>query len=266
MRITHRAASQNIKAQINRRAEGLEQAWRHVSSGKRVERPSDDPAAVSRILTYRSLLNEVEQRRFQATQGISVLTTADTAIGEAGKILEKAQELALASGSGSANEEDRKVMGVQVEQLLRQLRDVARTQYDDRPLFAAGAGNFSATDMSGLELDEAGVFGPTMAAMEQLQDELSAGQRASNDSLGDLKGSLDNLLSYRTRVGARTNRLEMLESRLMVMEHDLIKRRSIDEEVDLGLAMIELKEEENAYQAALAASARVMRIQLVDFL
>jgi flagellar hook-associated protein 3 FlgL len=212
MRITHKFNSQNIKSNLSKRSELMETAWRHVSTGKRVERPSDDPAAVSRILSYRSLLSEVDQRRFQAEQGMSVLTAAETAMGEAGEIVSKAQDLALASGSGSANPEDIKIMGVQVDQLLAQLNDVANKKYDDRTLFASGGSLFSASDMSGLQLSRDSVFGSALSALEKLKNELSSGNRASDATISDLKTGFDDIISNRTQVGARTNRLERKRS------------------------------------------------------
>jgi flagellar hook-associated protein 3 FlgL len=185
---------------------------------------------------------------------------------EAGKVMIKAQELTVASGSGAATGEDRHIMGVQVEQLLNELNDIADTKYDDRPLFASGAGLFSASDMAGLDLAKDKVFGPAIEALEQLKTELLAGNPATAATSEDLSSSVDNLLGYRTGIGARMNRLEGLESRLLVMEQDLINRQSQDEEVDMAKAMVDLKEEETAYQAALSATARIMRVSLVDFL
>lgn len=266
MRITQRSASNTIKANLARGAEQLELAWRHVASGKRVERPSDDPAAVARILSYRSLQSEVAQRRFQAEQGLSVLTTVSSAFDEAGKVMAKAQELALASGSGGASEEDRKVMGKQVEEMLAQLQDIMDMKYDDRELFGSPGTFYSSTDMSNLQLDKNAIFGPAVSVLQQLQVELSSGNRASDASIAAVTSASDNIMMYNTQVGARVNRLEGLQERLLVMEEDLTTRRSADEEVDIAKAIVDLNEEQTAYQSALSATARIMQVSLVDFL
>lgn len=266
MRITHTYTTRSIKSQLARRVAGMEGAWRHVSSGKQVERPSDDPAAVSRILSYRSLLGAVKERRFQVEAGVSLLATADVALDSASQAVMKAQDLALASGSGSNNESDLRHMSLQVDQLLENLKDVANAKYDNRLLFADGAVNFSATDVAGLRLSRGSVFGVSFKALEQLRDELAAGKGATGETLEAIEAGLDVLVSYRTQVGARENRLEALQSRLLVMEEDLISRKSSDEEVDMARAMVDLKEEEIAYQAALAATARLMHVSLVDYL
>jgi flagellar hook-associated protein 3 FlgL len=266
LRITHAQTAQSVKEQLAQGAGRMQQAWRHVSSGRRVERPSDDPAATARILSYRSLLSGVEQRRFQVEAGHSLLTTVDTVLGSADLLLMEAQDLALNAGSPGVSEDDRRSMAEKVQGLIEQLEDIAETKYDNRALFAAGAANTSAVDLAGLDLSAQNVFATPLAALQDLYDELSAGDRVSDVTLAALKGGLDALVSYRTQVGVRVNRLESLTSRLLTMEHDLVDRKSGDEEVDLGQAMIDLKEEETAYQAALAASARLMRISLVDFL
>lgn len=251
---------------MSRRAEQLEKAWRQASSGKRVERPSDDPGAMARLLSYRSAQAEIEQRRFQAEQGISFLTAADTALKQAEQVMLKAQELATASKSGSASAQDIKSIAIQVEQLLAELQEISGRQYDAQALFAAGATHFSAADMADFELEREVVFSPAFAALHQLKAELGDETPASDTTIDDLQKAADHILNYHAQVGARTNRLEALQNRLTMLEHDLAVRRSADEEVDFAGVMITLKEEEMAYQAALSITARIMQVSLVDFL
>lgn len=266
MRITHAQQAQSVKDQVVLRSERLQQAWRHASAGKRVERPSDDPTAIARILTYRSLLSGVGERRFQVEAGHSLLTAADAALAGADALLLEAEELAIYAGSPGLSESDLRTLGDKVQGLIEQLTDMTQTKYDNRLLFDSGAANTSATDLAGLDLGAETIFAEPLAALQKLREELAAGQRTSDETLGALKGGLDALVSARTQVGVRVNRLESLKERLLSMEHDLIERKSADEEVDLGRALIELKEEETAYQTALAATAQLLRVSLVDFL
>jgi flagellar hook-associated protein 3 FlgL len=266
LRVTHSFSSQIIKANLNKRAESLTAVWQQASSGKRVERPSDDPGAVSRLLSYRSVQSEIEQRRFQAQQGISFLTAADTALSQAEQVLLKAQELATASRSGSAAEDSIRSMGIEVEQFLAELNELAEQKYGDQALFAAGAVHFSAADMADFELERHAVFGLAFAALDQLKDELLAAGPAAAETLNELQKAVEHIRNYHVQVGARTNRLEALQIRLASLEQDLTARRSADEEVDFAQALIDLKEEELAYQAALSATARIMKVSLVDYL
>jgi flagellar hook-associated protein 3 FlgL len=266
LRITHAQRAQNAKDQVTLRAERLQKAWQHASGGRRVERPSDDPTAIARILTYRSLLSGIEERRFQVEAGHSLLSTADGVLSGANALLIEAQELAVYSGSPGLSESDLRILGDKVGGLIEQLRDIAQTRYDNRLLFDSGATNTSAADLAGLDLGAEEIFAEPLAALERLHGELAAGDRAGDETLAALKEAMDALVGVHTAVGVRINRLESLQDRLLTMEHDLIERKSADEEVDLGWALIQLKEEETAYQTALTATAQLLRISLADFL
>ena len=218
------------------------------------------------FLTYRSLLSGIEERRFQVEAGHSLLSTADAVLSGANTLMIEAQELAVYSGSPGLSENDLRILGDKVAGLIEQLKDIAQTRYDNRRLFDSGAANTSAADLAGLDLGAQRIFGEPLAALERLHAELAAGEKASDETLGALKEAMDALVCVHTSVGVRINRLESLKDHLLTMEHDLIERKSADEEVDLGWALIQLKEEETAYQTALAATAQLLRISLVDFL
>lgn len=265
MRITHKVISMDIKENITLRTNRMQQAHKRMSEGKRLYVPSDDPGAVSRVLAIRTLLGDVADRRFQAEAGVSVLNAADSAINEADNVMQKATELAVASGGG-LNEIDRNNIALQVEGLLTQLESAADTLYDDRPLFIEADNTTGATGFLGLGLAKEAVFGEAIAALKSLHADLKNGEAATDETLKTIRDGLDALLVYRTQIGVRTNRLEAMQRRLIELEQDLTKRRSIEEEVDIAQALIDLKEEEAAYQSALHATARVMSVSLVDFL
>jgi flagellar hook-associated protein 3 len=77
---------------------------------------------------------------------------------------------------------------------------------------------------------------------------------------------MNNVLRSRADVGARTNRVDLTEDR---MGNDLInftKLMSENEDVDVAETIMNLKNEENVYQASLAGGARIIQQTLVDFL
>ncbi|HHW10167.1 MAG TPA: hypothetical protein GXX29_09360 [Firmicutes bacterium] len=266
MRVTHRMMTEGIKDTLVRRSSRLEDAHRRMSEVKRIFKPSDDPGALSRLLSLRSLLRETEDRRFQTRAALSVLAMADSALSEACEVMHKASDIAVTSG-GTLNEEDLKnSLALQVKELIDQLNMTAATRYDDLYLFCQDANTKGAAGIFGFGMTKDGIFAPALAALEALYNELSAGRQASDGTIEALQEGLRNILAFRTQAGARTNRLEALEMRLITLEEDLIRRKSVEEEVDIALAMIDLREEEMVYQAALSATARVMQVSLVDYL
>ena len=177
----------------------------------------------------------------------------------------KAQELATRRNRAALRHKTSKALPSRLSSCWRNSRKFLAGNMTLSP-FAAGATHFSAADMADFELEARGGFSPAFAALHQLKAELGDETPASDTTIDDLQKAADHILDYHAQVGARTNRLEALQNRLTVLEHDLAVRRSADEEVDFAGVMITLREEEMAYQAALSITARIMQVSLVDFL
>ncbi|MDV2684292.1 flagellar hook-associated protein FlgL [Alkalihalophilus lindianensis] len=84
--------------------------------------------------------------------------------------------------------------------------------------------------------------------------------------IDDMFGHIDHLVSERAELGARINRVEMIENRLM--EQDVFAKRimSDNEDVDLEKVIIDLTTQESIHRAALAVGARLIQPSLLDFL
>ena len=67
-------------------------------------------------------------------------------------------------------------------------------------------------------------------------------------------------------IGARTNMLEATQSRNLLSRDNRISSLNEIESIDLPKTLTDLKLQEVAYQASLAAAARVIQPSLMDFL
>jgi flagellar hook-associated protein 3 FlgL len=77
---------------------------------------------------------------------------------------------------------------------------------------------------------------------------------------------MDRVTGALSEVGTRTARVERALQSAKDAELGLTNSLSEIENTDLPKAMVELQMQEVAYQAALAATARVLQPSLVDFL
>lgn len=131
-------------------------------------------------------------------------------------------------------------------------------------------GELTLTDLSGnlepvlgLSAGTKNVFGvlDDLAAALDSQD-----PGAVSRLLGRLDRALDDLLNQRGLLGARTRNLEFARDRLEA--HNLTNEtlKSDIEGVDVPGAVVKLSAEEQAYQVALAAGARIFNVSILDFL
>lgn len=84
--------------------------------------------------------------------------------------------------------------------------------------------------------------------------------------LDHLSKQTDKVVNERAELGARTNRVEMIEER--VMEQEVVARRILanNEDADMEKVIIDLKSQESVHRASLAAGARIIQPTLLDFL
>lgn len=84
--------------------------------------------------------------------------------------------------------------------------------------------------------------------------------------LDNISTQMDKVVNERAELGARYNRVEMTERR--IMEQEVIAKRimSNNEDADMEKVIMDLKSQETVHRAALAASARIIQPSLMDFL
>lgn len=107
------------------------------------------------------------------------------------------------------------------------------------------------------------------ADLEGLERTLSnpdAGSADIEKFLSKLDTHMNNTVNERAELGARMNRIEMMENRLGSQELIAEKVMSKNEDVDLEKVIIELMLLENVHQASLATGARIIQPSLMDFL
>ena len=154
--------------------------------------------------------------------------------------------------------------------------------YEAPRLEAAGVVTFSGdsnpvnrTVADGVTVDVAvagpAAFGPDGDNVFDHLDALATALRAGDvngmqTGIGRLAADSDRLVAARAGVGARTNTVETAALKAGDTELSLTNALAEIENADLPKTLMDLKMQETAYQAALAATSRVLQPSLVDFL
>lgn len=112
-------------------------------------------------------------------------------------------------------------------------------------------------------------FGGTIFDMvKRLRDSLYMNdvEDIGSRALGGMDLALENLLKYRAELGARSNRLDMVKTRILQDRTDMKDILSKNEDIDVAEAITKLRMLEVAHKAALGVSARIIQPTLLDFL
>ncbi len=261
------------------------------SSGTKLAKPSDDPAATASALEVRSAQRAREVHERNANDALGWLGTVDTALGQSTDILRRVRDLTLqGSNQGVMSAESREALAVEIDALKDALLQQANTQYLGRSVFAANslAGSAYAPDYtysgvagtslerrigpdSNVTVDGDGVaaFGQGATSVFALLDGISADLRAGTAVSGrvsQIDTAMSAISTQRSIAGSRYAQVERGKDLLAMSKNELEARRAGLEDADLGQIIIDLKMQEVAYQAALSVTARAVPPTLLEFL
>ena len=292
MRVTFNMAFRNGVHDINRAAEAMARAQREVSSLKRVQRPSDDPAAASQVVNERAELRQLDTF-ISATSSVDArLRVADTVLSDNLNLLTTAQTKAAAASNSFTTPQQREALALEIEGIRDTLFSNINTQVKGAYIFSgtslttapyakngAGvvqpyAGNASAQQLDidrnravSVTFDGDAMVGTMFAEF----DALAAAIR-TNDSAGiqqgmqHLRDAFARTTTLQSRVGHDLGDLDEQQLRLDQMKRATEARRSGLEDANLAESISNMSQSETAHNAALSAVAAANRQSLLDYL
>jgi flagellar hook-associated protein 3 FlgL len=140
----------DIHLNLRKLVTGQEQA----GSGKRILRPSDDPAGAARAISLRARLSANTRLSESIQASLPYLQMGTSSLEDASGVLSKANALVIQGLSGTLSPEDRGFVAAEIDALRAQLLDIANTKLGDRYLFAgttSGAKPFEEVVVDGVK-------------------------------------------------------------------------------------------------------------------
>ncbi|MEO6594696.1 MAG: flagellar hook-associated protein FlgL [Planctomycetota bacterium] len=118
-----------------------------ISTGRRINRPSDDPAGALRILPLQSDLKNLDQLSDNVALARETLNTGANSLEDASALMQRVRELTTQASNGTLNAHDRQSIAAEVEQLLGQLVGIGNSRRGDRFLFGGTENGSAPFDM-----------------------------------------------------------------------------------------------------------------------
>ncbi len=368
MRVTTGMAVGTLTSNLGRSYERISRFHTQLSSGTRLNKLSDDPAAVERSLALRSELRNIEQFHKNIDDGVGWLELSEATLNELEGIFVEARGLAVQGATSTYNGAQRNAIADQVDQFLEHAVSLSESRYRGRYIFSGtqtgsapyvpnrdqngnivdivpaddasgsierevvdgiimqvnipggdifedptdirlpinelaaslgeedqarlneivGEGQQLTIDRLNGILDDAQVppLSPELReVLSQARDQFN-GKRTNpfgalielrdalrDNSIEDVRGTLDKLVSVRENIssvrgliGARVNRMETMQNVLDRISVEMTSILSEDEGVDLSATIVNLRQEQDVFQAALASGSTVIPQSLMDFI
>ena len=271
-----------------------------LSSGHRINSPSDDPAGVQNAMQLKNNISSVNQWSSNADKALQVMNTTDGTLGDMTSILQRVRELAVEGANGTLATSDKSAVADEVDQLSQQIQAMANTQVGSNYIFSGTATDQKLipipTDLTSpsqansqpvtfnvgnnlnipVSVDGQALFGygTSGVASGGLLDTLKQLSSAltSNDStkvsnlLGTIDDNINNVINQRADLGARMNRVTAIQSQLGTTSLNLQQNLSSIQDTDMAKAITDFTSQQNTYKAALSVGAQIIQVSLVDFM
>lgn len=292
MRISTAYQYDSYTRDVNRAQQSYVSAQKLAASGIRVNRPSDDPSAMSAIVSMKSLRRGIEQYGKNLNTAKAVLGFTEDALSEAHRIMRRGYELALRGANTPTDQAGREAMAKEIGEMQRRLVALANSIGPSKEfIFAGQAVKTTPFTVSGTTLQYNGdnavrvvetgpgqvmvigtsgdpMFREAYDRLETLRNHLMSGNAGaiSGESVTQMQQSMNAFNDARGTVGARLQSIEEASNHHARRADELTARISDEQEVDMAEAIVRLKTAETAYTAALTVASQGYRLSLMDFI
>ena len=290
-RVTQNTLFRELTTSVGRLQRQIAQAQAEVSSQKKLQSASDDPAGAAAANRLHGEVRALSAAKDGIGIGNAVLSAQDSALQQVDSLLTRASEIAAQTTSGLVTPEQRQQASAEVAQIESSVLSLANTAVGGRYVFgglASGQQPFAnlddpnfdaATAYSGptdpfvlpiggqtLTLTTPGdhVFGATITALDDMRQTLAAGGTPTT-SIDALAGAAAGIGEERAAIGGRMTRLQDRSDQIDSLTAGAQTLVSGIEDVDLSAAISQFVQLQTALQAALAVGNK-LQTSVLDFL
>jgi len=258
-----------------------------VATGKRITALSDDPVGLTQSLHVKSALSNLEQLGHNISMGKSWLTASESALSQAQDIISDARALCVQMVSGTIDLSQQAPAATIVQNHIDEIVSLGNTEINGQYVFAGWktdtvpfgqdgtyhGDNHAFTIKIGndttieIGADGEAIFQDLFTTLSDLKDALEGNDvEGIRAAMTNLDIDLDRITTKISDIGSKVLRMESNEQIFQEVTISSTQRLSEIEEADMAAAIIDLGSREVVYKAALASSARIMQLSLVDFL
>ncbi len=135
LRVTRSMLFRSTLWNIQRNSRRLANLQEMLGSGRKINRPSDDPAGILRMLPLKVDLEKLARNKGNIALSKEILNIGTSALQDASSLMIDARGLALQGANGTMSKQDLESLGKQVDQILGQMVSLANTNRAGRYIF-----------------------------------------------------------------------------------------------------------------------------------
>ena len=283
-RVTENMLFSSLQDGISRAQNAVARRTREVQTGRKVDRPSDNPAAAGRSLVFEASLRQLTAMGTVADRAEVELAGSATALTQGSSILQRVMEIAVVGGTESYSAADRQVMATEVEGLRQALVAAGNAKIGDTYVFGGlqtatepflpdgtfvGDANARAVEVapgeqvamsgSGANAFTAAGGVDVMALLNDLRTDLLANDVvAIRGRIGTVSQAEEQVRLEQVQVGFAQQRLLSATTERTALSKALETSRQKATDVDAATSYVNLTQAQQALEASISAAKQIM--------
>jgi flagellar hook-associated protein 3 FlgL len=284
----------DLQQSLNR----LDTTQQQLSSGKKINQPSDDPYGTSQAIGLNGQLSSLNDYTNNITDGTAWTQQATTSLGDIDSMVQRVRELVVQASNGTYTQSNLNASASEVNQLIDAIKQEANASYNGQYIFSGTSTGTAPYQTGSTDTYQGGtgnvnrLIGPntTLTVNTNISSLLGNGQASGDGGLLDtlrtiasdmqsgntgaiggadlknLDSNFGTLTQMEANVGAISNRLTLASTRIQQLQNSDTAALSNVQDADMATVAINFSTEQAAYSAALKAGANIVQSSLLDFL
>ncbi|MEM9860631.1 MAG: flagellar hook-associated protein FlgL [Myxococcota bacterium] len=289
MRISDQSYYALNRQSLQARRADVQKAQVRAASGKRVEKPSDDPIAASRAAKERAREQRLRASERSLDAGRTRVDVQEQALGDIAERLRRAKELSVQANNDTLSANVRDAVAVEVREISEAIRSLANARDGESYVFSGFASDAPAFDAAGVYQGDGGIptievaegpripagvagdtaFGvgvdPLFSVLADFEAALLANDEAAlQATLQRIDDASERVILARSEVGGSQAAIDIARETVIRVRDYTIEAQQALVGIDETDAFTELQQVTVAYQAAVQIASQVPQPGLVN--
>jgi flagellin len=248
LRIQNNIDAFNTHRVLNATASAASKSMEKLSSGYRINRAADDAAGLGISEKMRGQIGGLGQAQRNAQDGISLVQTAEGALGEVASMLQRVRDLKVQYANGTLDTDDQNAVAAEVGQISVEIKNIMdNTKFNGKTVF--GSSDSFTFQVGANQGETISMAAPSMGAdisagglsnLTAISDTATASAALSTgtlSSIANIDTMIQNVSKVRANYGAIQNRLEHRLNNLATYQENLTASESRIRDVDMASEM-----------------------------
>ncbi len=266
--INTNVASFNAIRNLNKTQGDMQTSLQRLSSGLRINSAKDDAAGLAVVESFTKQIRGNAMAIRNASDGISLAQSAESALGQLSDNLQRIRELAVQASNGSISNSDRSQLQKEVDQLTQEISRVIQTaDFNGNALLSSTSTLTFQVGYEGSATNQVSVNTTTVTGIAGYSADLDATgainittSANASAALGSLDSAITTISQQRATFGAVQNRFEAVISNLNAFNESLTAARSRIQDADFAAETANLTRTQILQQAGISMLAQANQL------